>query len=161
MELSCNVGADDVLDAYPCRLDLACLFVTLLAHVGLHVSCLRLRWLAFHTLLQVQGLQVAHRVNQLCVVAWAIHGRVSSSLSQHKYPTPTTFQRPNKTTLTSSNCAISLLCCLTFALSFCCTIRSRDIDSFSCTLSLLMSDAAGAILSKCAYFKLLIVVVQL
>jgi hypothetical protein len=37
---------------------------------------------------------------------------------------------------TSRSCAISLRCCFAFALSFCCTMRSRDIDSLSCTLSL-------------------------
>lgn len=36
---------------------------------------------------------------------------------------------------TSMSCAISRLCCFTFALSFCCTMRSRDIDSLSCILS--------------------------
>lgn len=33
------------------------------------------------------------------------------------------------------SCAISRLCCFTFALSFCCTMRSRDMDSLSCILS--------------------------
>lgn len=37
---------------------------------------------------------------------------------------------------TSSNCAISRRCCLAFALSFCCTMRRRDMESLSCTLSL-------------------------
>ena len=36
---------------------------------------------------------------------------------------------------TSMSCAISRLCCFTFALSFCCTMRSRDMDSLSCILS--------------------------
>jgi hypothetical protein len=37
---------------------------------------------------------------------------------------------------TSRSCAISRRCCFAFALSFCCTIRSRDMESLSCTLSL-------------------------
>lgn len=37
---------------------------------------------------------------------------------------------------TSSSCAIARRCCLAIAVSFCWTIRSRLIDSLSCTLIL-------------------------
>jgi hypothetical protein len=37
---------------------------------------------------------------------------------------------------TSRSCAISRRCCLALAESFCCTMRRRDMDSLSCTLSL-------------------------
>lgn len=37
---------------------------------------------------------------------------------------------------TSSSCAIARRCCFAMAVSFCCTIRSRLIDSLSCTLIL-------------------------
>lgn len=37
---------------------------------------------------------------------------------------------------TSSSCAIARRCCLAMAVSFCWTIRSRLIDSLSCTLIL-------------------------
>ena len=37
---------------------------------------------------------------------------------------------------TSRSCAISRRCCFAFAESFCCTMRSLDIESLSWTLSL-------------------------
>ena len=37
---------------------------------------------------------------------------------------------------TSRSCAISRRCCFDFAESFCCTMRRRDMESLSCTLSL-------------------------
>jgi hypothetical protein len=38
--------------------------------------------------------------------------------------------------ITSRSWAISRRCCLAFAASFCCTMRRRDMESLSCTLSL-------------------------
>lgn len=37
---------------------------------------------------------------------------------------------------TSNSWAIARRCCFAIAVSFCCTIRNRDIDSLSWTLSL-------------------------
>nr|POE93104.1 hypothetical protein CFP56_78679 [Quercus suber] len=43
----------------------------------------------------------------------------------------------------SSSCAITRRCCFASAVSFCCTMRSRVMESFSCTLSLFRNVLLG------------------
>lgn len=44
---------------------------------------------------------------------------------------------------TSSSWAIARRCCFAIAVSFCWTIRSREMDSLSCTLSLFWGLSVG------------------